>query len=555
MKNILIGLFCLCGFTALAQEDFSAEEREGHLVLSRDSLEEEVGLIPEAIDADVDSLLHSWHVRYFSKTEEYCHDDEENVYFPDSIYIERLERLPRVITLPYNNIVRDCIDLYAERRRDLVRYMLGMADFYFPIIEQILDEHGLPIELKYLAVVESALNPVALSRVGAAGIWQFMLPTGKSYGLEINSLIDERRDPVKATHAACRYFEDMYAIYKDWSLVLAAYNCGPGNVNKAIRRSGGKTDFWEIFPYLPRETRSYVPLFIAANYIMTYHCEHNLCALQTSLPLATDTVVVNRSLHFEQVSDLLQVDMPTLRALNPQYKRDIVPGNVRPLVLKLPAERTYAFIDKEDTVYTHRAEELLANCIPVDSGQSLPRAATRETITHIVLKGENLYTIANRYGVTARDIRKWNKLSSNRVAKGKRLKLHVDNGGVYLAAKGKEKNGSATASTGDQRPAAAASEGFVSYKVRSGDSLYSISKKYPGVTAATLQKVNKLSNGRHAPESQQAEWLAHPAGTNPQDSGGLKHKKRGGVSKQTEKLPREGSFSESRYLIPHPSRA
>ena len=356
MKNILIGLFCLCGFTALAQEDFPAEEREGHLVLSRDSLEEEVGLIPEAIDADVDSLLHSWHVRYFSKTEEYCHDDEENVYFPDSVYIERLERLPRVITLPYNNIVRDCIDLYAERRRDLVRYMLGMADFYFPIIEQILDEHGLPIELKYLAVVESALNPVALSRVGAAGLWQFMLPTGKSYGLEINSLIDERRDPVKATHAACRYFEDMYAIYKDWNLVLAAYNCGPGNVNKAIKRSGGKTDFWEIFPYLPRETRSYVPLFIAANYIMTYHCEHNLCALQTSLPLATDTVVVNRSLHLEQVSDLLQVDMPTLRALNPQYKRDIVPGNVRPLVLKLPAERTYAFIDKEDTVYTHRAE-------------------------------------------------------------------------------------------------------------------------------------------------------------------------------------------------------
>ena len=322
-------------------------------------------------------------------------------------------------------------------------------------------------------------------------------------GLEINSLIDERRDPVKATHAACRYFEDMYAIYKDWNLVLAAYNCGPGNVNKAIRRSGGKTDFWEIFPYLPKETRSYVPLFIAANYIMTYHCEHNLCALQTSLPLATDTVVVNRSLHFEQVSDLLQVDMPTLRALNPQYKRDIVPGNVRPLVLKLPAERTYAFIDKEDTVYTHRAEELLANCIPVDSGQSLPRAATRETITHIVLKGENLYTIANRYGVTARDIRKWNRLSSNRVARGKRLKLYVDNGGVYLAAKGKEKNDNATAKAGNQRPATAKAtadgKGFVSYKVRSGDSLYSISKKYPGVTAATLQKVNKLSGSNIQP--------------------------------------------------------
>ena len=502
MKNILIGLFCLCGFTALAQEDFSAEEREGHLVLSRDSLEEEVGLIPEAIDADVDSLLHSWHVRYFSKTEEYCHDDKENVYFPDSIYIERLERLPRVITLPYNNIVRDCIDLYAERKRDLVRYMLGMADFYFPIIEQVLDEHGLPIELKYLAVVESALNPVALSRVGAAGLWQFMLPTGKSYGLEINSLIDERRDPVKATHAACRYFEDMYAIYKDWNLVLAAYNCGPGNVNKAIKRSGGKTDFWEIFPYLPKETRSYVPLFIAANYIMTYHCEHNLCALQTSLPLATDTVVVNRSLHFEQVSDLLQVDMPTLRALNPQYKRDIAPGNVRPLVLKLPAERTYAFIDKEDTVYTHRAEELLANCIPVNAADG-SKNLTLEKITHVVASGENIYTIANRYGVTPKDIRKWNGLGSNRVAKGRRLRLHVDNGGVAFASvktKKTEKDGAvkagqkATPVVTKSNQTARVSGKSLTYKVQSGDSLYSIAKKYPGVSTDDLQRANGLTS-------------------------------------------------------------
>ncbi len=202
-----------------------------------------MGLIPESLDANVDSLLHSWHVQYFSKVDEYCHDDAENVYFPDSVYEERLERLPSVIRLPYNEVVRDCIDLYAGRKRDLVRYMLGMADFYFPIIEQVLDKHNLPLELKYLAVVESALNPVALSRVGACGLWQFMLPTGKIYGLEINSLLDERRDPEKATEAACKYFEDMYAIYGDWNLVLASYNCGPGNVNKAIRRSGERPIF------------------------------------------------------------------------------------------------------------------------------------------------------------------------------------------------------------------------------------------------------------------------------------------------------------------------
>lgn len=484
--------------------------------LSVDSIISEVGLIPESLDADVDSLLRSWHVQYFSKRDEFCHDDAENVYFPDSVYFDRLQRLPRVIPMTYNNIVRDCIDLYADRRRDLVRYMLGMADFYFPIIEQVLDKHNLPIELKYLAVVESALNPIALSRVGACGLWQFMLPTGKSYGLEINSLVDERRDPVKATEAACKYFEDMYAIYGDWNLVLASYNCGPGNVNKAIRRSGGKTDFWDIFPYLPKETRSYVPLFIAANYIMNYYCEHNLCPMQTSLPLATDTIMVTNVLHLQQVADVLQMDIEQLRALNPQYKRDIIPGNAGPSVLKLPAVETYTFIDKEDTVFTHRAEELLAHCIPAENGegQAGSRTTRREQITHIVKNGENIYTIANRYGVSAGDVRKWNGLRSNRVARGKRLKLYIDNGGILFAssakaastapaAKGTKTSQAATAASASSRPQAAKAssgktggtqgKGYISYRVKSGDSLYSISKKYPGVTTALLQKTNGLS--------------------------------------------------------------
>ena len=518
MKRSLLALICLNCLVSLvyAQEETRIEEKD-----TLSSLESEVGLIPESLDANVDSLLRTWHVQYFSKREDFCHDDDENVYFPDSVYIDRLSRLPSVIALPYNNIVRDCIDLYAERKRNLVRYMLGMADFYFPIIEQVLDEHDLPIELKYLAVVESALNPVALSRVGACGLWQFMLPTGKSYGLEINSLVDERRDPLKATEAACKYFKDMYAIYGDWNLVLASYNCGPGNVNKAIRRSGGKTDFWDIFPYLPKETRSYVPLFIAANYVMNYYCEHNICPMQTSLPLATDTVMVNNALHLQQVSDLLQVDIETLRALNPQYKRDIVPGNTRPSVLKLPAAETYAFIDKEDTVYTHRIEELLANCISANnSNGSLPSGATREKITHVVLSGENLYTIANRYGVTAKDIRKWNGLGSNRVAKGKRLRLYVDNGGVAFASatktpvKSTTVTAKSTATTTKKSASAAtkqiasANKDFVSYKVKSGDSLYSISKKYPGVTASSLQKVNGLSS----PDIRPGQVLKIPVG-------------------------------------------
>lgn len=496
MKRLVVLLVCLA-YGAIPICGQELEQEYPSSTLPADSIVEEiVGIIPESLDSDIDSLLHSWHVQYFTKREDYCHDDEENVYFPDSVYACRLASLPRIIPMPYNNVVRDCIDLYTERRRNLVRYMLGMADYYFPIIEEVLDKHGLPIELKYLAVVESALNPVALSRVGACGLWQFMLPTGKQYGLTINSLVDDRRDPVKATEAACAYFKDMYAIYKDWSLVMASYNCGPGNVNKAIKRSGGKTNFWDIFPYLPKETRSYVPLFIAANYVMNYYCDHNLCPLETNLPLATDTIHVNKMLHLQQVSEVLQVDLEQLRALNPQYKRDIVPGNTGDAVLKLPASDTYAFVDKEDSIYQYRVEEFLPSYLVTISGGSTSGVATREQVTHIVLKNENIYTIANRYGVTPQEIKKWNRLSSNRLARGKRLKLYVDNGGVYLSAKNAQKEKAVSASPAQK---AEKKDGYIAHKVRSGESLYSIASKYPGVSAQTLKQANNLSDSKIIP--------------------------------------------------------
>lgn len=496
MKRLVVLLVCLA-YGAMPICGQELEQEYPSSTLPADSIVEEiVGIIPESLDSDIDSLLHSWHVQYFTKREDYCHDDEANVYFPDSVYASRLASLPRIIPMPYNNVVRDCIDLYTERRRNLVRYMLGMADYYFPIIEEVLDKHGLPIELKYLAVVESALNPVALSRVGACGLWQFMLPTGKQYGLAINSLVDDRRDPVKATEAACAYFKDMYAIYKDWNLVMASYNCGPGNVNKAIKRSGGKTNFWDIFPYLPKETRSYVPLFIAANYVMNYYCDHNLCPLETNLPLATDTIHVNKMLHLQQVSEVLRVDLEQLRALNPQYKRDIVPGNTGDAVLKLPASDTYAFVDKEDSIYQYRVEEFLPSYLVTINGGSTSGVATREQVTHIVLKNENIYTIANRYGVTPQEIKKWNRLSSNRLARGKRLKLYVDNGGVYLSAKNTQKEKAASASPAQK---AEKKDGYIAHKVRSGESLYSIASKYPGVSAQTLKQANNLSDSKIIP--------------------------------------------------------
>ncbi len=513
MKTHLLLIAALIGFTPFLHAQEENREGERYSELSSDDVVSEIGFIPEVMDANVDSLLHSWHAQFFSNEQAFCHDDDKNVYFPDSLYRKRLESLPNLISVPYNKIVRDCIDLYAERRRGLVRYMLGMSDFYFPIIEQALDEQGLPMELKYLAVVESALNPVALSRVGACGMWQFMLPTAKGLGLEINSLVDERRDPVKSTYAACEYFKAMYKIYEDWTLVIAAYNCGPGNVNKALRRAGGKTDFWEIYQYLPKETRSYVPLFIAANYIMNFYCEHNLCPVQTNLPLATDTVMISQMLHFDQVSEILNVEVEQIQALNPQYKRGIIPGSdLKPSVLKLPAMDAYAFVDKTDTIYTHRAEELLAGYLGAGASDGAKTNSTRqEKITHVAASGENLYTIANKYGVTAANIRKWNGLGSNRVAKGKRLTLYIDNGGVKYAAASTTQpttaNKPAVTQPTTTKPTAAQTKSsgetaikeYTTYTVRSGDSLYTISKKYPGLSAANIQKANNMPNSRIKP--------------------------------------------------------
>ena len=257
--------------------------------------------LPEGMTCSFDSLLSDWKAKTYLDMEESCSMSSENPTFSDSVYIDRLSRIPAVMEMPYNEIVRQFIDTYTGRLRKQVSFMLGACNFYMPIFEEALDAYNLPLELRYLPVIESSLNPSAVSRAGASGLWQFMISTGKLYGLKSNSLVDERRDPIKATWAAVRYLKDMYDIYKDWNLVIAAYNCGPGNVNKAIRRAGGKTDYWAIYNYLPRETRGYVPAFIAVNYVMNYYCKHNICPMETDIPSATDTVMVTHNLHFQQI--------------------------------------------------------------------------------------------------------------------------------------------------------------------------------------------------------------------------------------------------------------
>ncbi len=364
---------------------------------------------PEALTDAIDSLLHLYNTEHYLKQDVDCDFPDVNPTYDSLVYQERLRKLPTVMELPYNNVVQQVIDRYAGRLRRSVSLMLGSSNFYMPIFEEALEAYQLPLELKYLPIIESALNPIAVSRVGATGLWQFMPATARQYGLEINSLVDERRDPLKSTFAAAHYLSDLYKIFGDWSLVIAAYNCGPNNVNKAIHRAGGVKDYWQIYPYLPRETRGYVPAFIAANYIMNYYCEHNICPAITTLPAKTDTVVVSQDIHFEQISGVLGVDIEQIKALNPQYRRNIVNGGTKPSVLRLSAPDIIAFVDKQDSIYTYKKDELLTKrtTVAVNEGsKSSGSSSGRKTVR--IRKGDTLSTIARRNGTTVAKLKRLN---------------------------------------------------------------------------------------------------------------------------------------------------
>ena len=423
MKHILlfISVFLICISVVNAQSISVTVGSDGNK-------HEELIELPESMDYAVDSLLSNWNSKNYIMQGGDCNMSDVNPLYPDSVYIDRLSRIPSIMEMPYNEIIRKFIDQYATRLRKNVSYMLGATNFYMPIFEEALDVYDIPQELKYLPIIESALNPSAVSRAGASGLWQFMIGTGKIYGLESNSLIDERRDPIKSTWAAARYLRDLYAIYQDWNLVIAAYNCGPGNINKAIRRANGEKDYWSIYNFLPKETRGYVPAFIAANYIMTYYCEHNICPMETLIPASTDTVQVNKDLHFEQISDICGINVEQIRSLNPQYKKDIVPGNTKSCTLRLPRNYISTFIDSQDTIYTHRASELFNKRRTV-AVKDMPAGSSRTSsssgaIYHKIRQGETLSVIARKYRVSVKEIKRWNNLKNDRIAAGKRLKIY-----------------------------------------------------------------------------------------------------------------------------------
>ena len=339
---------------------------------------------------------------------------------PDSVYIQRLRALVSPIQLPYNSIVRGYINRYTDSRYGTISRILGMSQYYFPLIEDELLKEELPVELRALPIIESALSTTAVSPMGAVGLWQFMPSTGKSYGLEVNSLVDERRDPYRATQAACRYLKDLFAIYNDWSLAIAAYNCGPGNVNKAIARSGGK-NFWEIYDYLPRETRGYVPAFIGASYAYAYHRQHGIEPTEAPIPLSVDTVRINKLMHLGQISSTIDLPIEALRQLNPQYKLDIIPATTKPYTLVLPQRYVMQYIAHEPEIQAKDSMYLKEYINPANIDK---KRQERSGSVYVVKKGDTLGAIARRYRVTTAQIMRWNKLkSAHKLRIGQRLRI------------------------------------------------------------------------------------------------------------------------------------
>lgn len=443
----IITALMLCAGFAQAQND----EDEIEVITDEGALD--VIDVPVGMMLEVDSLLNLYNARNYLQ-EENCNYRDVNPEFPRETYIERLQRIPSIMEMPYNEVVRKFIDRYAVKLRRSVGYMLGASNFYMPIFEQALETYNLPLELKYLPVIESALSPKATSRVGAAGLWQFMLATGKQYGLEVTSLVDERRDPIKSSDAAARYLRDLFRIYHDWSLVIAAYNCGPENINKAIHRAGGEKDYWAIYKYLPRETQGYVPAFIAANYIMTYYCDHNICPMRTTLPAKTDTLMIDRDVHFRQIAAVTGIDIEELRTLNPQYRRDIVNGNSKVSVLRLPQNYINAFIDNEDSIYNYELDRWLTKRAEVEvtqneeavaptnnrSSHSRKQAVSGKRGKHdrharsgrgrnrggqsvTVKQGQTLSELARKHHTSVSKLRKLNGIKGNNIRAGKKLKV------------------------------------------------------------------------------------------------------------------------------------
>ncbi len=421
----------------------------------------------------------------FTKSNRYKYALDSVPQFDSLTYAKRFKKLDvnSPFKLVYNGYTKAYVNLYAKRRKKITAKMLGLAPLYFPVFEASLDKYNLPLELKYLPIIESALNPKAKSQVGATGLWQFMYETGKMYGLEVTSYYDERGDLYKATDAACRYLKSLFEMYNDWDLALAAYNCGPGNVNKAIRRSGGKTSFWEIMPFLPRETSGYVPAFMAVNYVMNYAAEHNIQPVKPEFPcLKVDTVGINSQITFSQLSKALDIPIKYLEYINPTYKQNLIPANGKPNTLCLPADKIGMFLTNENKIYTQNETIDLKNEVAQNVTVEPKRS---EAIVYKVKSGDGLTKIAQKYHCRSIQIKEWNNLRNDRLNVGQVLYLYPKASYVAQIKKQEQVETQMTATK-------ASTDGkFVYYTVKAGDNLYRIASKFENTSVDQILKLNK----------------------------------------------------------------
>lgn len=526
--------YILISLTMLAAATLSAATTKPNVMDLKTSITDDAIVFPESFEQDTQKLLEGWYMRNYTATDD-SYTSKKDVETSDNEIIRRLAQMPTVIEMPFNSVVRQYIDRYTRNSRPQIAAILGLSLYYMPIFEQALEERGLPQELKYLPVIESGLDPNAVSKHGATGLWQLMLATGKGCGLDCNSLVDERRDPYASSRAAADLLKQLYDTYGDWSLAIAAYNSGPGAVNKAIRRAGldaSKADFWSIYNYLAEETRGYVPMFIAANYVMTYYPKHNISPVLPTKPLVTDTIGVSDRVHFDQISAVLGIPVEELRILNPQYREDIVPGSPeRAYMLTLPSRQVHAYLMSHDQILAYNSDQY-SHRLTVEPGTVADEAAPSSavdspdkdlatiarnadlpegpvSVTHKVAKGETLASIANLYGVQPSEIRTANSLRRNAVRTGQVLTINNVSPEKAMAAKQLTAQAEAepAAQAAPAKPATKATAKTTktsksskkkaakpsSHKVRSGDNLGKIARKY-GVTVDAIKKANGMKN-------------------------------------------------------------